>query len=59
MLRAIFQFFFEKLKNAEFVCSVDKYLSVVKKRFLDEEEAENIKYEVWRFGGYTTKIIHF
>jgi len=33
------------LKNAEFVCSVDTYLSVVKKRFLDEEGAENLKYK--------------
>jgi len=41
--------------NAEFVCSVDKYLSVVKKQFLDEEVAENIKYKFGDLGDILPK----
>jgi len=46
MLRAILLF----LKNAKFVCSVDKYhlCSATRERFLDREGAENIKY-MFRF----------
>jgi len=47
--------FFFFLKNAEFVCSVDRYLSVVKERFLDRERGENIKCKFGDLGDILPK----